>query len=87
MSQSQNDNTPISKLSPEERRRRKREGVIIVATIAIVALLTFLESRVVHFGTDLPISNTILMFILININMLLLILLLFPSLLEQHQLP
>ncbi len=77
MSQNPNDSTPISKLSPEERRRRKREGIIIVATIAIVALLTFVESRVVHFGTALPISNTILMFILININLLLLILLLF----------
>ncbi len=77
MSPNQNDSTPISKLSPEERRRRKREGIIIVVAIAIVALLTFVESRVVHFGTALPISNTILMFILININLLLLILLLF----------
>ncbi len=77
MNQNHNDNTPISKLSPEERKRRKREGIIIVATIAVVALLTFVESRVVHFGTSFPISNTILMFILININLLLLILLLF----------
>jgi two-component system nitrogen regulation sensor histidine kinase NtrY len=77
MSQKPNDSTPISKLSPEERRRRKREGIIIVVAIALVALLTFVESRVVHFGTALPISNTILMFILININLLLLILLLF----------
>ena len=77
MSQNPNDSTPTSKLSPEERRRRKREGIIIVAAIAIVALLTFVESRVVHFGTALPISNTILMFILININLLLLILLIF----------
>ncbi len=77
MSQNHNDSTPISKLSPEERKRRKREAIIIVVAIALVALLTFVESRVVHFGTSFPISNTILMFILININMLLLILLLF----------
>jgi len=77
MSQNHNDSTPISKLSPEERKRRKREAIIIVVVIAVVAILTFVESRVVHFGTSFPISNTILMFILININMLLLILLLF----------
>jgi len=77
MSQNLSDSTPTTRLSPEERRRRKREAIIIVVAIALVALLTFVESRVIHFGTDLPISNTILMFILININLLLLILLLF----------
>ena len=77
MSQSHKNSTPISKLSPAEKKRRKREAVIIVVAIAVVALLTFVESRVVHFGTSFPISNTILMFILININMLLLLLLLF----------
>jgi len=77
MSQNLSDSTPNTRLSPEERRRRKREAIIIVVAIALVALLTFVESRVIHFGTDLPISNTILMFILININLLLLILLLF----------
>jgi len=77
MSQNFSDSTPTTRLSPEERRRRKREAIIIVVAITLVALLTFVESRVVHLGTDLPISNTILMFILININLLLLILLLF----------
>jgi len=77
MSQNLSDSTPTTRLSPEERRRRKREAIIIVFAIALVALLTFVESRVIHLGTDLPISNTILMFILININLLLLILLLF----------
>ncbi len=64
-------------ISPEERSRRKREYVIIAVIIAVVSILTFLESRIIHFGTDIPISNTILMFILININLLLLILLIF----------
>ena len=63
--------------SNEERGQRKREFFIIIAVIAIVAMLTFVENRVIHFGSDLPISNTILMFILININLLLLILLIF----------
>jgi two-component system nitrogen regulation sensor histidine kinase NtrY len=51
--------------------------VIILAIIIVVAVLTFLESRIIHFGAAFPVSNTILMFILININMLLLILLIF----------
>ncbi|MEA1899825.1 MAG: ATP-binding protein [Thermodesulfobacteriota bacterium] len=68
---------PNSFISKDERKRRKREGILIVVIIAIVAVLTFAESRIVHFGADIPISNTILMFILININLLLLILLIF----------
>lgn len=67
----------MSGLSESERRRRKREGIIIVLLLVVVAILTFVESRVIHFGTDIPISNTVLMFILININLLLLLLLIF----------
>jgi two-component system nitrogen regulation sensor histidine kinase NtrY len=75
-----NDNTSSNNYSinsSQESLRRKREGIIIVAIILVVALLTLLESRIIKFGTDIPISNTVLMFILININLLLLILLIF----------
>ena len=58
-------------------RRRKRELILIFVIILVVALLTFVESRIIQFGADIPFSNTILMFILININLLLLILLIF----------
>jgi two-component system nitrogen regulation sensor histidine kinase NtrY len=61
----------------QERRRRKREAILIVLIIAIVALLTYVENELIQFGTDIPISNTVLMFILTNINLLLLILLIF----------
>ena len=60
-----------------ERKRRKREGIIIVVIIAVVGLLTFVENQILHFGTSFPVSNTILMFILINVNLLLLILLIY----------
>ena len=63
--------------SIDDQKRRKREIIIIAVIVGLVALLTFAENRVIHFGADFPISNTILMFILININMLLLILLIF----------
>jgi two-component system nitrogen regulation sensor histidine kinase NtrY len=64
-------------MSAEDRKRRKRELVIMVCSIIVVAFLTYVENRVIHFGADFPFSNTILMFILININLLLLILLIF----------
>lgn len=60
-----------------ERRRRKRELLLIPCVLGIVGLLTFIETRLIQFGTDIPVSNTILMFILININLLLLVLLIF----------
>ncbi|MFZ0135135.1 MAG: ATP-binding protein [Desulfobacterales bacterium] len=60
-----------------DRKRRKREGVLIVVISIVVVFLTLAEFRVIHLGSDIPVSNTILMFILININLLLLILLIF----------
>jgi two-component system nitrogen regulation sensor histidine kinase NtrY len=64
-------------MSPDEAKRRKRERVIILVLVAIVALLTYVETKVVQFGAGLPVSNTIITFILINLNMLLLLLLIF----------
>jgi two-component system nitrogen regulation sensor histidine kinase NtrY len=67
----------IQRLSQDERKRRKREAIIIICSLFFIALLTLIENRVIHFGGNFPISNTILMFILININLLLLILIIF----------
>lgn len=67
----------ISYFTEEDRKRQKREGFIILAVILVVGLLTYIENRMVYFGADFPLSNTILMFILININLLLLVLLIF----------
>jgi two-component system nitrogen regulation sensor histidine kinase NtrY len=60
-----------------ERRRRKREIILIPCILATVGLLTFLETQLIQFSIDIPISNAVLMFILLNINLLLLILLIF----------
>jgi len=70
-------NKSASILSKEDKKRRKREIIISVVIIGVVALLTFIEYRIINFGADIPVSSTILMFILININLLLLILLIF----------
>ncbi len=67
----------VSFMTESDRKRQKREVVVIGIIIALVALLTFAENRMIPFGAEFPISNTILMFTLININLLLLLLLLF----------
>jgi two-component system nitrogen regulation sensor histidine kinase NtrY len=64
-------------LTESDRRRRKREIVIIAGILILLGVLTYLEHRLISFGGEFPISNTILMFILININVLLLLLLIF----------
>ena len=59
-----------------DRKRKKREGVLILAILITVAALTFIETRITHFGNDFPLSSTVLMFILINTNLLMLLALL-----------
>ena len=56
-----------------ERSRRKKEEILILAILVIVAALTVVETRITPFGTDFPLSSTVLMFILININLMLLL--------------
>ncbi len=62
--------------TPIETKRRRRELIIIAIIIFLIPLIAYLESKFLHFGS-LPVSNTILMFILINVNTLLLFLLIF----------
>jgi two-component system nitrogen regulation sensor histidine kinase NtrY len=66
-----------SSLSEREKQRRKREFILIIVILVVVALMTFVESRVITFGADIAVSNTVLMFILININLLLLVLMIY----------
>jgi len=59
-----------------DRKRKKKEGILILIILVVVAVLTFVETRITHFGNDFPLSSTVLMFILINTNLLLLLALL-----------
>jgi len=52
-------NNSISLASQEDIKRRKREAALIIIIIAVVALLTFVENRIINFGADFPVSNTI----------------------------
>ncbi len=65
---------PVSKT---DRRRRKREFLLMLGIIAVLALLTIAENQIISFGPRFSVSSTILMFIIININLLLLLLLIF----------
>jgi len=60
----------------DEAARKKKEYILIAVIILTVAVLTFIETRITNFGNDLPLSSTVLMFILINTNLLLLLALL-----------
>jgi two-component system nitrogen regulation sensor histidine kinase NtrY len=59
-----------------EKKRRKKEFILIGVILVAVAVISFVITRTSLFGDDVPASNTILMFILININMMLFLLLL-----------
>lgn len=60
-----------------EQRRRKRERIIIIVTFVTIIVLTFLESHLIRHDSLLPSSNNMLIFGLININIILIILLIF----------
>jgi len=60
-----------------DKKRRRREFYIILVIVPIVLLLTFLESHVSLISGDIPIATNIFILGLININMLLLVLLIF----------
>jgi two-component system nitrogen regulation sensor histidine kinase NtrY len=66
-------------LDIREARRRKRERIIILVTVFLIALMTYLESRIFRGETVvLPaVSGNALIFGLINVNIILIILLIF----------
>lgn len=63
-------------LSPESRRRRKEFIVIGIISILIL-LFTTIEMKFPQIGGKIPIANNIIIFSLININILLILLLIF----------
>ncbi|MDI6795660.1 MAG: ATP-binding protein [Desulfatibacillaceae bacterium] len=64
-------------VSEAERVKRRRELLLMVLAFGLIAALTYAESSIINFGTEIPLSNTVLMFIVININLLLAIFLLY----------
>jgi two-component system nitrogen regulation sensor histidine kinase NtrY len=61
----------------QDLRRRRRERYIIACLVVLIPVITYLGTKVLDFGLDLPIANSILVFVLIDINVILLLLLIY----------
>jgi two-component system, NtrC family, nitrogen regulation sensor histidine kinase NtrY len=68
---------PSPPLPEAEQRRRKREYIIAGIVVAMIVLISYVILKGLNFGDDMAVSNSIMIFILININLLLIILLTF----------
>ena len=64
-------------LRREEAKRRKREGWVILVLTLTVVLFAFFEVQLPEVSTDYSLTNNIAFFLLLNINIILLILLIF----------
>ncbi|MCG2823363.1 MAG: ATP-binding protein [Desulfobulbaceae bacterium] len=74
-------------LRKDRLRRKKRIRLVILACLVLIPLLTYLETRVVQLGTvPFPVSGNVLIFVLINFNVLLLLLMVFLVLRNLAQL-
>ncbi|MGD2126760.1 MAG: ATP-binding protein [Desulfobacteraceae bacterium] len=69
---------PYLEAQQQDLKRRRRERYIIASLILVISFLTtYLGINFFDLGFDLPIANSILVFALIDINVILLLLLLF----------
>jgi two-component system, NtrC family, nitrogen regulation sensor histidine kinase NtrY len=64
-------------LPADEVRRRRREVIIIAATAVVFLVLAIFETRLPRFSNSSSLSGNIIFFLLINLNLILLILLVF----------
>jgi two-component system nitrogen regulation sensor histidine kinase NtrY len=70
------DSTMEKELSPDQRRRRN-ELIIIAVISVLIVILTTIEMKIPQVGEQIPIVNNIIIFSLININIILILLLIF----------
>ena len=73
------DRQPVISDTPriDEAKRRKREGLAILITSLVVLAFAFFEVQLPDVSSEYSLSNNIVFFLLININIILLILLVF----------
>ncbi len=65
-------------LAERDKRKRRRIWLIIFVCICFLPILTYIESRIFDLGTiPFPVSGNVLVFTVININVLLLLLVVF----------
>lgn len=56
--------------TPAERKKRRRELFLIFAILVLIIALTSAETRIMDFGESISIHSTVMMFILINVNLI-----------------
>ncbi|MCK5229658.1 MAG: HAMP domain-containing protein [Desulfobulbaceae bacterium] len=75
------------KIIERDEKKRKRIWIIIVCCLCIIPILTYFESRIFRMGTvDFPVTGNVLVFVLINVNLLLMLLMVFLVLRNMVQL-
>jgi len=67
------DNMLMHPLDHKERRKRRREGIAILLLTLLFMILTFAEFRLTNVSSALPFVNSIFFFGLLNVNLILLI--------------
>ena len=70
----------ISRQKPDrtrEQNRRRRERIIILVSLGLIVFLTYLESHFLQFGSKLPMGSNVIIFALMNLNVILLLLLVY----------
>jgi two-component system nitrogen regulation sensor histidine kinase NtrY len=67
----------MQKESTPESRKRRNELIIIGIISILIVILTTLETKIPQVGEIVPIGNNIIIFTLININVILILLLIF----------
>ena len=77
MSTAKTDEKPPETLRWEERKRRRREGWVILIAALMILLFAFFEDILPDVAADYSLTNNIAFFLLVNINILLLVLLVF----------
>ena len=65
--------TDIPPLDFKERRKRKREGMVIIFLTLLFLVLTFAEFRLTQVSSSLPFVTSIFFFGLLNVNLIILI--------------
>ncbi|MBN1380362.1 MAG: HAMP domain-containing protein [Deltaproteobacteria bacterium] len=64
-------------LDIQEAKKRRRERIAIIITLLMIVFLSFLENHLSRQSAFLPVGNNVLIFGLININIVLILLLIF----------
>ncbi|MBF0453165.1 MAG: HAMP domain-containing protein [Candidatus Magnetomorum sp.] len=77
MNHQKNNKRPDNRYSKKKNNLPKKSKSPYIVIIVSFLLLTYCQIQIMKFDADIPVSNTVLMFILMNINMLLMLFLIY----------